>query len=74
MFNQGGQPSTRSRREVDLYVYTDKVDDLYRRLRGRIAVVEGPHDTPYGMRELIVRDLHRFWLTFGRASISANSP
>jgi catechol 2,3-dioxygenase-like lactoylglutathione lyase family enzyme len=68
MFNQDGQPSTRSRREVDLYVYTEKVDDLYRRLEGRVEVVEGPHDTFYGMRELIIRDLNRFWITFGQTS------
>jgi uncharacterized glyoxalase superfamily protein PhnB len=68
MFNQGGQSSTRHRREVDLYVYTDNVDDLYRRLKNRVEVVEGPHDTFYGMREFIFRDLNRFWITFGRPS------
>ena len=26
----------------------------------------GPHDTHYGMRELIIRDLNRFWITFGQ--------
>ena len=28
-------------------------------------VRETPHDTFYGMREIIIRDLNRFWLTFG---------
>jgi hypothetical protein len=69
MFNQGGQPSTRVRREVDLYVYTDKVDDLYQRLKDRVEVVEAPHDTFYGMREFIIRDLNRFWVTFGQSSV-----
>ena len=69
MFNQGGQPSTRDRREVDLYVYTDNVDDLYRRLKDRVDVKAAPHDTFYGMRELIIRDLNRFWITFGQASV-----
>src|SRR6266850_5992676 len=69
MFNQGGQPSTRHRREVDLYVYTDNVDDLYRRLKDRVEVVEGPHDTFYGMREFIFRDLNRFWITFAQPSV-----
>ena len=32
-------------------------------------VVEGPHDTFYGMREFIIRDLNRFWITFGKASL-----
>ena len=69
MFNQGGQPSARDRREVDLYVYSDNVDDLYQRIRDRVEVVEGLHDTFYGMREFIIRDLNRFWITFGQASV-----
>jgi uncharacterized glyoxalase superfamily protein PhnB len=69
MFNQGGQPSTRFRREVDLYIYTDKVDDLYERLKDRVEIVELPHDTFYGMREFIIRDLNRFWVTFGQFSV-----
>lgn len=69
MFNQGGQPSTRHRREVDLYVYTNNVDDLYGRLKDRVDIESGPHDTFYGMRELIIRDLNRFWITFGQTSI-----
>jgi hypothetical protein len=69
MFNSGGQPSTRHRREVDLYVYTDNVDDLYGRLKDRVDVIDGPHDTFYGMREFIIRDLNRFWITFGQTSV-----
>jgi len=66
MFNEGGEPSARHRREVDLYVHVDDVDDLYLRLKDRVEVVEEPHDTLYGMRELIIRDLNRFWMTFGQ--------
>ena len=69
MFNQGGQPSKRERREVDLYVYSDNVDDLYQRLKDRVEVKAGPHDTFYGMREFIIRDLNRFWMTFGQVSV-----
>lgn len=69
MFNQGGQTSTRHRREVDLYVYSESVDDLYGRLKDRVEVVERPHDTFYGMREFIIRDLNRFWITFGQVSV-----
>jgi uncharacterized glyoxalase superfamily protein PhnB len=69
MFSEGGQPSTRNRREVDLYVYSDDVDDLYGRLKEQVEVVKSPHDTFYGMREFIVRDLNRFWITFGQPSI-----
>lgn len=64
MFNSGGQPSTQYRREVDLYVYTDDVDSLHQRLKDRVEVVKGLHDTFYGAREFIIRDLNRFWMTF----------
>src|SRR5262245_55134652 len=40
MFNQGGKPSDTHRREVDLYIYTDNVDELYQRLKDRVEVVE----------------------------------
>lgn len=66
MFNEGGHPSTHDRREVDLYVDSDNVDDLYRRLKDRVEVIEGLHDTFYGMREFTIRDLNRFWMTFGQ--------
>lgn len=66
MFNQCGETSDKWRREVDLYTYTDNVDDLYERLKDRVDVVEAPHDTFYGMREVIIRDLNRFWITFGQ--------
>ena len=67
MLNVGGQTSAARRREVDLYVETDGVDALYASLKDRVDVVEPPHDTFYGMRELIIRDLNRFWVTFGEA-------
>src|SRR5690349_10271070 len=63
MFDEGGRPSAERRREVDLYVQAEDVDALYDRLEGRVDVVEPPHDTFYGMRELIVRDLNGFWIT-----------
>jgi uncharacterized glyoxalase superfamily protein PhnB len=66
MFSSGGRLSTHHRREVDLYVYTENVDDLYDRLKGRAEIVEGPHNMFYGMREIIVRDLNGFWITFGQ--------
>ena len=66
MFNEGGKASDASRREVDLYVYADDIDGLYARLKDRVDVVEPPHDTFYGMREMIIRDLNRFWITFGQ--------
>lgn len=65
MFSEGGETSTKHRREVDLYTYTDDVDAIYAELKDRVDVVEGPHDTFYGMREVIIRDLNGFWITFG---------
>ena len=70
MFNSGGEASNRDRRDVDLYVYTNKVDDIYQLLKDRVEVVERPHDTFYGMREFIIRDLNRFWMIFGQTSDS----
>ena len=29
-------------------------------------MVEDLHDTFYGMREFIIRDLNGFWITFGQ--------
>jgi uncharacterized glyoxalase superfamily protein PhnB len=66
MFNAGGRTSTDDRREVDLYVETEDVDDLYQRLKERVTIREGLHDTFYGMREFIVRDVNGFWVTFGQ--------
>lgn len=67
MLNEAGRPSGQHRREVDLYVFTDDVEAVYARLKDREEVVEPLHDTAYGMREFILRDLNRFWVTFGQA-------
>lgn len=66
MLNEGGTPSEAYRREVDLYVQVDDLDARFERLKDRVDVVEALHDTPYGMREFIIRDLNRFWITFGQ--------
>ncbi len=66
MLNAGGKPSADQRREIDLYVHAENVDDLYRRLKDRVQVVEDPHDTFYGMREFIIRDINGFWVSFGQ--------
>ena len=67
-FSQGGHLSNRRRREVDLYAYTTGVDDLYNSLKERVDVIEGLHDTFYGMREFIIKDLNGFWITFAQDS------
>jgi uncharacterized glyoxalase superfamily protein PhnB len=65
MLNSGGKASTAHRREVDLYIHAAGVDELYRGLKDRATVVEPAHDTFYGTREFILRDLNGFWITFG---------
>lgn len=66
MLNSGGRASAAERREVDLYLLVPDIDELYRELHDRVEVVEALHDTFYGMREFIIRDPNRFWLTFGQ--------
>ena len=66
MFSSGGRLSSDHRREVDLYVYTDDVDNLFEQIKERVEIVEGPHNMFYGMREIIVRDVNGFWITFGQ--------
>jgi uncharacterized glyoxalase superfamily protein PhnB len=66
MLNSGGKASTAHRREIDLYITTGNVDNFFRRLQDKVQIVEQPHDTFYGMREFIVRDLNGFWITFGQ--------
>lgn len=65
MFSIGGHGSD-ERREMDLYLYVDDLTEVARRLAGHAEVLEDVHETFYGMRELIVRDLNGFWLTFGQ--------
>src|SRR3954463_13453532 len=53
MFDTGGRQSGERRREVDLYLDVDNVDEIHERLKDRVEAVEGVHDTFYGMREFI---------------------
>jgi uncharacterized glyoxalase superfamily protein PhnB len=66
MFNAGGRTSTAPRREMDLYVRTQLIENVYKSLKERVEVVEDLHDTFYGMREFIIRDINGFWITFGQ--------
>jgi uncharacterized glyoxalase superfamily protein PhnB len=65
MLDAGGKPSNDHRREVDLYILTERVADTYRDLKERVQVIEGLHETFYGMREFVIRDVNGFWVTFG---------
>lgn len=64
MFNAAGKASFAPRREVDLYISTDGVDELFRKLEMRVEIVEKPYDTFYGMHEFTIRDCNGFWITF----------
>jgi len=66
MLNSGGQRSRALRREVDLYIRLENIETLFQRVKEFVEIVEPPHDTFYGMREFIVKDLNGFWLTFGQ--------
>ncbi|MGH9493806.1 MAG: VOC family protein [Candidatus Sulfotelmatobacter sp.] len=67
MLNEGGKPSSEHRREFDLYIYVDDVDKLCEFMKSKAEFVEDVHDTFYSMREFIVRDCNRFWITFGQS-------
>jgi uncharacterized glyoxalase superfamily protein PhnB len=66
MLNEGGKPSSEHRREFDLYSHVENVDSLCQAMKGKVELVEDVHDTFYGMREFIIRDFNRFWITFGQ--------
>ena len=66
MLNCVGAARDVPRRDADLYLDVDDVDVLFASLPAGVVVQEPPHDTFYGMREFIVRDLNGFWLTFGQ--------
>lgn len=66
MLNAGGAPSDANRREVDLYIHVDDVDEAFLAVAPHTELVAPIYEAPYGMREFIVRDLNGFWLTFGQ--------
>ena len=68
MLNEAGRPSVELRREVDLYLHVDDIGAVRARIGERAELVEELHDTEYGMREFIIRDINRFWITFGEPS------
>ena len=65
MFNAGGKLTGDERREVDLYINTDNVAELYARLESLVEIKKELYDTFYGAREFIVRDPNGFWVVFG---------
>jgi len=69
MFQLGEHRNTEYRPVVDLYVNVEEgLEELCRQLKDRAELVEDLHDTFYGMREFIIRDINGFWITFGQPS------
>lgn len=66
MLSADGKPSDAPRREFDLYIHVEDIDAICKKLNGKVDVVEGLHETFYGMREFIIRDRNGFWITFGQ--------
>jgi uncharacterized glyoxalase superfamily protein PhnB len=66
MLNCGGTTSTARRREVDLYITVDNVDDIYGRIKDHVQIQVDLYDAFYGMREFIIRDNNGFWITLGQ--------
>jgi uncharacterized glyoxalase superfamily protein PhnB len=64
MFSAAGKASAARRREVDLYIAINGVDELFGRLEKQVEVVEKPYDSFYGMHEFTIRDCNGFWITF----------
>ena len=64
MLNAGGWPSAAARRDVDLFCYVSDADAWFAEVGDRGRLIEGLHDTFYGMREFTISDPNGFWLTF----------
>lgn len=71
MLSAGGEPGGAERRDADLYLRVDGVDTWFERVARRAEVIEGLHQTFYGMREFLIRDCNGFWITFGEPAGSA---
>jgi len=69
MLSAGGKASDAHRREFDLYIYAEEIDRRYEELKSRVDIIEEPHDTFYGMREFLLRDCNRFWITFAEPMV-----
>jgi uncharacterized glyoxalase superfamily protein PhnB len=69
-YDTGERPPTPDRaretghRDLCFYLACDDVDQTYRALKDRIAGLAAPHDAPYGMRQLYLRDPDGYGLCF----------
>lgn len=66
MLSDGGKPPSSFRRDFDLYIHVNDVEERFQNVAPKAELVEALHETEYGMREFIIRDLNGFWITFGQ--------
>jgi hypothetical protein len=50
MLSAGGKPPTSPRRDFDLYVHVDTLEEHFHAVAPKAEIVEGLHATEYGMR------------------------
>ncbi len=58
---------SRGEHDASLWFYTDRVDEMWAALKGRVEVVEELKDMFYGARQFGVRDLNGYVLWFIQA-------
>jgi hypothetical protein len=66
MLSSGGSQASSPRRDVDLYIHVDNLEQCFRSMAPKVEIVEGIHSTEYEMREFIIKDLNGFWITLGQ--------
>jgi hypothetical protein len=62
----GSDSSARVLVVIQLDGGNDGIDKIYESIASRVKLIEGIHETEYGMREFIIADLNGFWITFGQ--------
>jgi uncharacterized glyoxalase superfamily protein PhnB len=50
---------------VLLYIETENLADFWRKIEPQADIIQKIHNTPYGAREFVIRDLNGFTLIFG---------
>ena len=66
---------TRREGGLDAYIYAAGVDALFEEFRKRGAdIIDGPIDTVYGTREVLVQDCYGFVISFGEDRPTAPPP
>lgn len=51
---------------VTFYIETEKVKELFEKLKGKVEIVKELHTTWYGMQEFYIKDCNGYILTFAK--------